>query len=114
QKAITWLKEHQNPDGGWGECCESYCDAGLSACGQSTPSQTAWAVMALIAAYNGTSSNAIKGIHYIISRQRNDGTWDEDVFTGTGFPKHFMLWYENYRNCFPLMALGKFLKQYKN
>jgi squalene-hopene/tetraprenyl-beta-curcumene cyclase len=108
KRAITWFKLHQNHDGGWGECCESYGDAGLKCTGASTPSQTAWALLALIAAGETTSEEVARGITYLLKRQKNDGTWDEECFTGTGFPKYFMLRYDNYRNCFPLMALGKF------
>jgi squalene-hopene/tetraprenyl-beta-curcumene cyclase len=81
--------------------------------GKSTASQTAWAIMALIAAGEGTSGEAVEGIRFLLDRQLPDGTWDEEEFTATGFPKHFMIKYHNYRNCFPLMALGKFLWQPK-
>lgn len=109
RKAVATLKQYQNSDGGWGESCESYADRHLKMRGKSTPSQTAWAVMALIAAGEGGCEQAIDGIRFLLSRQGPDGTWEEEEFTGTGFPKHFMLRYYNYRNCFPLMALGKFL-----
>ncbi len=108
RRAVHWLKETQNPDGGWGETCESYQNGGVKCPGTSTPSQTAWAILALIAASEGTSEEVLKGITYLIERQNADGTWDEDAFTGTGFPKHFYIRYHNYRNCFPLMALGQF------
>jgi squalene-hopene/tetraprenyl-beta-curcumene cyclase len=106
KKAVRWLKNRQNLDDGWGECCESYESPYMKVHGTSTPSQTAWTIMALIAAGEGTSEEVIKGIKFLIKRQNNDGTWDEEEFTGTGFPKYFMLRYHNYRNCFPLMALG--------
>ncbi|MCL5023636.1 MAG: squalene--hopene cyclase [Nitrospirae bacterium] len=109
RKAVSWLKGIQRRDGGWGECCESYEDPALKRCGESTPSQTAWAVLALIAAGEGTSEEVLRGITYLLQWQNYDGTWDEEEFTGTGFPKYFMIRYHNYRNCFPLMALGKFL-----
>jgi squalene-hopene/tetraprenyl-beta-curcumene cyclase len=108
RKAVGWFKMHQNHDGGWGECCESYGDSGLKCTGSSTPSQTAWALLALIAAGETPSEEVASGIAYLLKRQKDDGTWDEEWFTGTGFPKYFMLRYDNYRNCFPLMALGKF------
>ncbi|MGD0281284.1 MAG: squalene--hopene cyclase [Dissulfurispiraceae bacterium] len=108
QRAVRWFKNHQKIDGGWGECCESYGDTKMKCQGWSTPSQTAWAVLALIAAGEGTSEEAHKGIKYLLKKQNTDGTWDEEFFTGTGFPKYFMIRYHNYRNCFPLMALGKF------
>lgn len=108
RKAVRWIKSHQNHDGGWGECCESYADSSLKCTGASTPSQTAWAMLALMAAGEETSEEVIRGSRYLLKRQKDDGTWDEEWFTGTGFPKYFMLRYHNYRNCFPLMALGKF------
>jgi squalene-hopene/tetraprenyl-beta-curcumene cyclase len=114
RKAVAWLKEMQRPDGGWGECCESYHDPALKWRGESTPSQTAWAMLALIAAGEGKSDQVIRGANYLLAAQNADGTWNEEAFTGTGFPKYFMINYHNYRNCFPLMALGKFLLQFSN
>jgi squalene-hopene/tetraprenyl-beta-curcumene cyclase len=114
KKAVRWLKIHQNPDDGWGECCESYGIPAYKAHGISTASQTAWAIMALIAAGEGTSEEVIRGIRYLTERQKDDGTWDEMEFTGTGFPKYFMIRYHNYRNCFPLMSLGMFTSQFSN
>jgi squalene-hopene/tetraprenyl-beta-curcumene cyclase len=108
RKAARWLKDHQNPDGGWGECCESYDDPSLRGQGASTASQTAWAIMGLISAGDGGCEEVKKGIRFLIEGQKADGTWDEEEFTGTGFPRHFMIRYHNYRNCFPLMALGMF------
>ncbi len=110
QKAVRWFKSHQKIDGGWGECCDSYDQAHLKCEGWSTPSQTAWAILALIAAGEGTSEEVHNGIRYLLNKQQPDGTWEEEFFTGTGFPKYFMIRYHNYRNCFPLMALGKFNK----
>ena len=108
QKAIHWVKEHQNPDGGWGETCESYKNPYLRGKGPSTPSQTAWAVLALMSGGEWKSPELLAGIRYLLSNQRADGTWEEKHFTGTGFPKYFMLRYHNYRNCFPLWALGRY------
>ncbi|HEX8949310.1 MAG TPA: squalene--hopene cyclase, partial [Dissulfurispiraceae bacterium] len=109
RKAVEWLKMNQHLDGGWGECCESYEDPTLKSCGASTPSQTAWALLGLIAAGEWSCEEAVKGVTFLLMQQKDDGTWDEEIFTGTGFPKYFMIRYHNYRNCFPLMALGKFL-----
>jgi squalene-hopene/tetraprenyl-beta-curcumene cyclase len=108
RRAANWLKLKQNPDGGWGESCASYSDRSLAGIGESTPSQTAWALLALMVTEE-TNSEAVKqGVRYLLKTQKPDGTWDEDQFTGTGFPKYFMIKYHIYRNCFPLMALGKF------
>jgi squalene-hopene/tetraprenyl-beta-curcumene cyclase len=108
QKAVAWLRSKQNPDGGWGESCESYHDPALAGVGESTPSQTAWALLALMAAGEQKSATIARGIEYLVQTQQQDGTWNEDQFTGTGFPKYFMIKYHVYRNCFPLMALGKY------
>jgi squalene-hopene/tetraprenyl-beta-curcumene cyclase len=113
RKAVETLKRHQNPDGGWGECCESYADPRLRLRGKSTPSQTAWVIMALLAAGDGRGTEAARAVDYLLKRQKEDGTWEEEEFTATGFPKHFMIRYHNYRNCFPLMALGKYLRQFE-
>lgn len=115
RRAVQWLKLKQNADGGWGESCESYRQSPSNACTErSTPSQTAWAIMALIAAGEADGSEVMNGVTYLLKRQRADGTWDEKEFTGTGFPKYFYLGYHNYRNCFPLMALGRYLSALGN
>lgn len=106
RNAVVWLKSKQNSDGGWGECCESYYNPELAGIGPSTASQTAWALLALMSAGEAESSETIRGVNYLLSTQKDDGTWDEDQFTGTGFPKYFMIKYHIYRNCFPLSALG--------
>jgi squalene-hopene/tetraprenyl-beta-curcumene cyclase len=108
QSALRWLKDHQNPDGGWGETCASYTRPELRGVGPSTPSQTAWAVMGLLAGGEVHSAAVRRGIQYLIAQQQPDGSWEELYFTGTGFPKHFFIRYHGYRNCFPLMALGKY------
>lgn len=108
--AARWLKDHQNSDGGWGETCETYEKPELAGQGPSTPSQTAWAIMALIACMEEKSPEVSRGVQYLIRTQSLDGTWEESNFTGTGFPKHFYIRYHNYRNCFPLMALGHYLR----
>jgi len=110
QAALSWLKEHQNPDGGWGETCETYARPELRGQGPSTASQTAWAVMGLLAGGEEESPEVQRGIQYLLRNQKPDGTWDELYFTGTGFPNHFYIRYHNYRNCFPLMALGQYLR----
>lgn len=108
KKATNWIKSVQNPDGGWGEVCDSYCDRSLMGCGPSTASQTAWALMALMAGDETNCQEVERGVQYLLSSQNYDGSWDEDAFTGTGFPKYFMIKYHAYRNMFPLMALGRY------
>jgi len=107
RRAISWLKACQNPDGGWGETCDSYKDPSCRGHGPSTPSQTAWAVMGLLAA-EAPGPEVRRGVGFLVSCQREDGTWDEPQFSGTGFPGDFMISYHMYRNYFPLMALGRF------
>jgi squalene-hopene/tetraprenyl-beta-curcumene cyclase len=102
------LKSRQNEDGGWGETCDSYGDARLAGKGASTPSQTAWALLGLLAGEDALSPELVRGIEHLSRTQQQDGTWDEILFTGTGFPRHFYLRYYMYRNYFPLMALGQF------
>jgi squalene-hopene/tetraprenyl-beta-curcumene cyclase len=104
-----WLRSIQNADGGWGESCESYKNGTFTAA-RSTASQTAWAVLGLIAGGDSASISVRKGIEYLIKTQNPDGTWDEDLFTGTGFPQVFYLTYHYYRNSFPLLALSTYLK----
>ncbi len=111
--AMHWLKDHQNPDGGWGETCDSYRWPELRGQGPSTASQTAWAIMGLLAGGEEKSPEVSKGIQYLLRNQEPDGTWDEIQFTGTGFPRHFYIRYHNYRNCFPLMALGQYVMKLK-
>ena len=106
RRAARWLAAVQNADGGWGESCTSYQEPHLKARGPSTASQTAWALMGLMCAGESDSKAVEQGIDYLIRTQRDDGTWDEDIFTGTGFPRVFYLRYHLYRHSFPLMALG--------
>jgi squalene-hopene/tetraprenyl-beta-curcumene cyclase len=109
QRGLEWVRSIQNFDGGWGESCESYkLNSYVTA--PSTPSQTAWAVLALLAGGDTTSSSLHDGIDYLIRTQKSDGTWDEELATGTGFPQVFYLCYHLYRNSFPLLALNAFLK----
>jgi squalene-hopene/tetraprenyl-beta-curcumene cyclase len=114
QAALRWLKGCQNDDGGWGETCESYSRPELRGQGPSTPSQTAWALMALLAGGEERSTAVRQGMQYLLNTQKPDGSWEEIHFTGTGFPKHFFIRYHNYRNCFPLMALGQYLRKLKD
>ena len=109
QRALEWVRSIQNFDGGWGESCESY-KQGSYVTAASTPSQTAWAILALLAGGDTTSSSLTDGIDYLIRTQKGDGTWDEALATGTGFPQVFYLCYHLYRNSFPLLALNTFLK----
>jgi squalene-hopene/tetraprenyl-beta-curcumene cyclase len=113
RKAVQWLKARQNPDGGWGESCDSYLQTPSNTCSaKSTASQTAWALLALLAAGEARSREVHDGAAHLVARQNPDGTWNEEEYTGTGFPKYFYLRYDNYRNCFPLMALGRFYGKY--
>jgi len=136
RRAVGWLREHQNPDGGWGEDLRSYDDPGLAGRGESTASQTAWALLALLAAGEaapasraaaedaaagpGTgggpaadlaagSSCVERGVRWLATRQRPDGSWDEPQYTGTGFPCDFYINYHLYRLVFPVSALGRYL-----
>ena len=103
----------QNSDGGWGETCGSYDDATTKGIGPSTPSQTAWAVLGLLAAGDTRSDSVAKGVRWLVDKQAADGSWDESaagrkgeaIYTGTGFPRVFYLAYHLYREYFPLLAL---------
>ncbi|MEH2182934.1 squalene--hopene cyclase [Nostoc sp.] len=112
ERGAAWLVGCQNPDGGWGETCRSYNDPSLKGKGNSTASQTAWALIGLIAAGEATGKLALdvieRGIGYLMATQKPDGTWFEADFTGTGFPCHFYLKYHLYQQCFPLIALGRY------
>ena len=135
-RACDWLVAHQQADGGWGESCASYMDVSAVGRGTTTASQTAWALMALLAANRPQDKDAIeRGCMWLVERQ-SAGTWDEPEFTGTGFPGYgvgqtiklndpalsqrlmqgpelsraFMLRYGMYRHYFPLMALGRALR----
>jgi squalene-hopene/tetraprenyl-beta-curcumene cyclase len=110
-RGAAWLTGCQNSDGGWGETCRSYDDSFLKGQGPSTASQTAWALIGLLAASEATdqTQEAIRsGIRYLLETQHSDGTWDESHFTGTGFPGHFYLKYHLYQQHFPLTALGRY------
>ena len=119
QQAAEWIRMVQNSDGGWGETCGSYDDPATRGVGPSTPSQTAWALLGLLAAGDNRSDSVAKGVRWLLTRQQIDGSWDEStadrntgrgatrqaVYTGTGFPRVFYLAYHLYRNYFPLLAL---------
>jgi len=117
QQAAEWIRMVQNPDGGWGETCGSYDDPDTRGVGPSTPSQTAWAMLALLAAGDDRSDSIAKGVRWLLTRQQVDGSWDERtgsgitrqaLYTGTGFPRVFYLAYEMYRQYFPLLALTSY------
>ncbi|MEV8048376.1 squalene--hopene cyclase [Streptomyces griseoluteus] len=110
RRAVHWLQQAQNDDGGWGEDLRSYKYAReWSGRGASTASQTAWALMALLAAGERDSEAVERGVRWLADTQRNDGSWDEPYFTGTGFPWDFSINYHLYRQVFPLTALGRYL-----
>ena len=138
RKATEWLLAKQNADGGWGESCESYMDADWIGRGASTPSQTAWALMALMAAGGQETVAAIdKGFDHLSATQRADGTWDEAHYTATGFPGYgvgaridlrdpllreklgqgselsrgFMISFNMYRHYFPMIAMARRLAE---
>ncbi len=137
--AAKWIAEHQNEDGGWGESCASYMDDSFRGRGPSTPSQTAWALMALLSVEDKRFDRyMIRGLEYLMRNQKENGTWDEPWYTGTGFPGYgvgdridlskwmdrldqgaelsrgFMINYNLYRHYFPLMALGRARRHLKN
>ncbi|MGW5336250.1 squalene--hopene cyclase [Streptomyces bauhiniae] len=110
RRAVHWLQQAQNDDGGWGEDLRSYRYAReWSGRGASTASQTAWALMALLAAGERDSEAVERGVRLLADTQRDDGSWDEPYFTGTGFPWDFSINYHLYRQVFPLTALGRYL-----
>lgn len=106
RRAVGWLEEHQNPDGGWGETCLSYMNPALAGKGESIPSQTAWALLGLLAAGKARNPAVARGIRYLLEKQRPDGSWDDRFWNGTGFPRVLFLKYHLYPVYFPLWALG--------
>jgi squalene-hopene/tetraprenyl-beta-curcumene cyclase len=108
RKAVDWLKSCQNADNGWGETCYSYKDPSLAGRGESTPSQTAWALLGLMAVGDVESAAVQRGIHYLLTHQETDGRWEEQIYTGTGFPNVFYLRYHGYSQFFPLWALAEY------
>lgn len=113
QQAAEWIRMVQNPDGGWGETCDTYDDPAQRGVGPSTPSQTAWALLGLLAANDTRSDSVAKGVRWLTERQHDNGSWDElmpgrngeSYYTGTGFPRVFYLGYHLYKQYFPLLAL---------
>jgi squalene-hopene/tetraprenyl-beta-curcumene cyclase len=110
RRAVRWLEKHQNADGGWGEDCRSYDDPTWIGRGESTPSQTAWALLALEAAGARNFASTRRGIDWLVTNQLEDGGWDELHHTGTGFPSDFYIKYHLYRLIFPVMALGRLVR----
>ncbi|HWN94244.1 MAG TPA: prenyltransferase/squalene oxidase repeat-containing protein, partial [Methylomirabilota bacterium] len=107
-KARDWLESVQHSDGGWGERCNTYDDPVFKGRGPSTASQTAWAVMGLLAFEEPNRASVQRGIEYLTRTQNADGSWTENEVTGTGFPKVFYLKYDMYRNAWPLLALATY------
>ncbi len=118
QQAAEWIRMVQNADGGWGETCGTYDDPAQRGVGPSTPSQTAWALLGLLAANDTRSDSVAKGIRWLTERQHEDGSWaelmpgrnGESYYTGTGFPRVFYLGYHLYKQYFPLLALTTYEK----
>jgi squalene-hopene/tetraprenyl-beta-curcumene cyclase len=108
QRAADWLRSVQNPDGGFGETILSYYDPSLKGKGKSTASQTAWGLIGLLAVAGPDDPAAERAAAWLVANQSGDGSWDEEEFTGTGFPCVFYLKYHYYRNCFPLYALARY------
>ncbi len=110
QRAARWLAQRQNPDGGWGELPDSYDDPGVKGQGPSTPSQTAWALMGLLACGEAESETVRHGVRFLLATQQDDGSWKDEYWTGTGFPKVFYLRYHLYASEFALRALARYRK----
>jgi squalene-hopene/tetraprenyl-beta-curcumene cyclase len=108
RRAVAWLESVQQPSGAWGESCRTYDEPALAGQGPPTASQTGWALLGLLAAGEGRNCPVRDGIAWLLRTQQADGSWHEDQFTGTGFPKVFYLKYHYYRVYFPLMALARY------
>ena len=113
-RAMNWLRSVQNDDGGYGESCTSYDDPGCMGQGESTPSQTAWGLLGLLSEASPDDAAVQRAVDYLVKRQKDDGSWDEQPFTGTGFPKVFYLKYHLYRHYFPLYALARYRRSVAN
>jgi squalene-hopene/tetraprenyl-beta-curcumene cyclase len=111
RRAVRWLESRQDRDGGWGEDLRSYEEGSWRGRGEPTASQTAWALLALVAVGVAPPSDAVeRGVGWLVGTQRVDGGWDEPWFTGTGFPGDFYINYGLYRLVFPVMALGRYVE----
>jgi squalene-hopene/tetraprenyl-beta-curcumene cyclase len=108
-----WLESCQNDDGGWGENCATYENAAMKGIGTSTASQTAWAIMGICACGDLGRPSIQRGLRFLLSSQKPDGSWDEPEITGTGFPGVFYLKYDMYRQNFPLLALATYVNYRK-
>ncbi len=106
-RACDWLESAQQGDGAWGETCLSYDDPSQKGKGDPTPSQTAWAVLGLVSAGRASGEAARRGVQYLIDVQKQDGTWFDEKYTGTGFPRVFYLRYHLYPISFALMAVAR-------
>ncbi|MCM3886038.1 squalene--hopene cyclase [Frankia sp. R82] len=114
QAGADWLLAHQNADGGWGEDVRSYDDRAWAGRGETTPSQTAWGMLGLLATDRRPEvvEALARGARWLAQHQQPDGNWDEPYFTGTGFPGDFYLNYYGYRLVWPVMALGRYLREF--
>jgi squalene-hopene/tetraprenyl-beta-curcumene cyclase len=108
QKAADWLRGCQKPDGSWGETCDTYEDPSLKGTGESTPSQTAWGAMGVMAVAGPDDRAVQRAMAWLCENQSDDGAWEENHYTGTGFPRVFYLKYHLYRHYFPLTALARY------
>ena len=108
RKAVDWLKGRQRPDGGWGEDCASYWQHRRDEVKSSTPSQTAWAVLGLMAAGEVDSVAVKGGVEYLLKSPREEGKWQEEYFNAVGFPRVFYLRYHGYSAYFPLWTLARY------
>ena len=105
QSAAEWFRSCQNSDGGWGELPDSYADSSRKGIGPSTAAQTSWALLALMSTGDRDSDNLKKGVEYLLVHQKDDGSWKDEWWTGTGFPEVFYLDYHLYATYFSLLAL---------
>jgi squalene-hopene/tetraprenyl-beta-curcumene cyclase len=108
RRAVDWLVEKQRPEGGWGEDCASYEGGPPGEFTESLPSQTAWAVLGLMAAGEADHAAVTRGVAWLASQQKADGEWEELPYNAVGFPRVFYLRYHGYRLFFPLMAMARF------